>query len=116
MCVSAGNHQRQHRERQLKIPFLLFLQQNSVNMAFQMVHRYQRLIQRKRKRFGEADADQQCSREARALGHGNRVNGFVSLSSFHERLANHGNNGPQMLARRQLRHNSTVRLVRGNLG
>ena len=59
MRVSARDHQRQHRETQLAVPPLPFFQQHGVNVAFQMIHGDQRLVQRKGQRLGIADADQQ---------------------------------------------------------
>ena len=115
MSVAAGDDQRQHRETQLVIALPPLLQQHRMNVAFEMIHRDQRLVERKGQRLGIADADQQRSGKSRPLGDGHRVDRLVSLSRIGQRLADDRHDRPQMLARRQLRHHSAVRLVRGDL-
>ncbi len=79
MRMSAGNNQGQQRKVHVGIPFLLFFQQHSVNVAFQVIHGDQRLLQSKRQRFRKADPHQQRPSKPGTLGYGNGVNGFVSL-------------------------------------
>ena len=86
-----------------------------MNVAFKMVHRDQWLVESKSQRLGIADADQQCAGESRPLGHGNGVDGLISLSSIGQRLADHRHDRAQMLAGRQFGHDSAVWLVGGDL-
>ena len=113
--MPSRDHQGQHGELQLTIALLPLLQQHGMNVAFQMVDRNQRLIERKGQRLGVADPDQQRSGQSRALGDGDCVQRVVSLIAFSQRLPDNGNNRPQMLARRQLRNHSAIGLVGGNL-
>ena len=58
---------------------LPLLEKHSMDVALKMVHRDQRLVERERKRLGEADANKQRSCQARPLCDGNRVDRFVCL-------------------------------------
>ena len=49
------------------------------------------------------------------LGDGDGVHGFVGLSGLFECCANHGNDVAQVFARGELRHDSFIWLVRGEL-
>ena len=113
--VAAGDHQRQHREIDFVIALLPLLQQHGVNMAFQVVDGDQRLLQGKRQRLGITDTHQQRSRQSGPLSHGQRVDRLVGLAGLRQRLAHHGHNRPQMLARGQLRHHAAIGLVGRNL-
>ncbi len=84
-------------------------------MAFEMVDGDQRLVEGEGQRLGVADADQQCSGEAGALGDGDGVDGFVGVLGLGQRLAHHRHDGAQMLARSQFRDDSAVRLVSRDL-
>ena len=84
-------------------------------MAFQVIYRDQRLVQREGQRLRVADADQQSSGESRTLGDGEGVDRMKGLAGIGEGFANHRHDGPQMLARGQFRHHSAVRLMGGNL-
>ena len=77
--------------------------------------RDQRLVEREGQRFGKADADQQSSGQAGALGHRDGIDGLVSLPGFGQRLPHDRNDGAQVLAGSQFGDDSAVRLVRGDL-
>ena len=63
------------------------LEQDGVNVAFEVVHRDERLVESKRQRLGVADADKQRAGESGPLGDGNRVHRLIALSSVGQRLA-----------------------------
>jgi len=94
---------------------LFEIEQDRVNVAFQMIDRDQRLVERERQRFGIGDPDQQSARESRTLGYGDGIDRFVGTLRFRQSLAHHRNNRPQMLARSQLGHNSSIRLMSRDL-
>src|SRR5262249_3760348 len=91
----------------LEVSFLLLLQQNGVNVTFQMVHGDERLVQRKGQRFGVADTNQQRSRQPPPLRHGNGVDRLITLVRFPERLSHHPDQRPQTMARRGSREASS---------
>ena len=116
MGVAARDDQRQHGETQIiVISLLTFLEQDGMNVTFEMVHRDQRLVESEGQRLGIADADQQRAGQSGPLGDGQRVDGLVSLSGIGQRLADDRHDRAQMLPRRQFGHDSAVRLVRGDL-
>ena len=73
MGMSAGNHQSQQGKAQVAVSLLALFEQDGMNVTFEMINRNQRLFQRERQRFGVADADQERSGKARALGDGDCV-------------------------------------------
>ena len=97
MCVSARNHQRQHRKLDLPIVFLPFLEQNGMDMSFEVIHRDQGLVERKSQRLGIGDSDQQSSGQARSLRDGQRVNRLIALSGIGQRFAHYRHNRLQVL-------------------
>src|SRR5580658_6321155 len=115
MSVTAGDDQRQHGKTQIVISLATLFEQHSMNVAFEMVHRDERLVESERQRLGIADANQQRTSEPGPLSDGYRVHGLVSLSGVSQRLPHHRHNCAQMLTRRQLRYDSTIRLMGGNL-
>jgi hypothetical protein len=68
MGVAPGNHQRQG-PRAIIIEHLSLRQQNSVNVALEMVNGDKRLAQGEGQRFGVRDAHQERARQAWALSH-----------------------------------------------
>src|ERR1700677_2099947 len=115
MRVTTRDDQRQHWETQIVISLAALLEQNSMNVAFEMVYSDERLIESERERLGIADAHEQCARQPRTLRHRHGVDRLISLSGIGKRLANDRHNRAQMLPRRQLWHDSAIRLVRGDL-
>lgn len=113
--MSTRNDQGQYRELQLMITLLSLLEQNGVDVAFEMVHGDQRLFERERERFGIADADQQGSRQSGALGDGDGIDRFVSVLCFGESLANHRYDRAEMLTGCQFRDNAAIGLMGGDL-
>ena len=65
MRVSAGDDQGQHRELQFVVPLLPLFEQHGMDVAFEMIDRDQRLVEREGQRLGIADAHQQAPRPAR---------------------------------------------------
>ncbi len=116
MRVSARDNQREHREMKVGISALPLLEQHRVDVSLKMVHRNQRLLQRKGKRLGEADANQQSARQSRPLRDCNGIDGRISLSRLGQRLPHHRNNSAQVLARSEFRNHSAIRLMSGDLG
>ena len=113
--VSSRHNQGEHRKLQLVIALLPLFQQNRMDVAFEMVDRNQRLVERERQSLGIADADQQRSGEAGTLRDRDRIDRVVSLIGLSQRLPHDGNNRPQVLARCQLGHNAAVGLMRRDL-
>ena len=111
MRVSAGNDQRQHRKLHFVVSLLPLFEQHGVDVAFEMIDRDQRLVEREGQSLGIADADQQCSREAGALRDRDGVDGIVGVPGFGQRLADHRHDGAQMLARSQFGHNASIGLM-----
>ena len=99
MRVTSGDDERQDWKLKIRIVALALLEQNGMNVAFQMVDRDQRLIERERQRFGEADADEERSCQTWTLRDGDGVDGIVGLVGFGQGLANNWDNGAQVLAR-----------------
>ncbi len=80
MSVATGYDQRQQRKTQFVISLPTLLEQHRMNVAFEMIHRDQRLVESKSQRLGIADADKKRSSKPRTLGHGHRVHRLVSMS------------------------------------
>ena len=97
------------------ITLLPLFEQNRMDVAFEMVDRNQRLIEREGQSLGIADSHQQGTGEAGTLGDGDRIDRSVRLFGLGQCLLNNGNNRPQVLARGKLRHNSPIRLMRRDL-
>ena len=96
--------------------FLLpFFEQDGMDVSFEVIDGDQRFIERESQRLGVSDSDQQGAGQPRPLGHGQGVNGLISLSGVSQCFANHRHNRLQMLARSQLRHHAAIGLVGGDL-
>ena len=115
MRVSARHDQREHRKMQLAISALAPLEQHGMNVPFKMVDGNQRLLERKSQCLGKADADKQSASQSWPLRDRDGIDGLISLSGFGQSLPHHWNNGAQMLARSQLRNDSSIRLMSGDL-
>ena len=74
MRVSPGDNQRQHRKPQLAISFLPLFEQDSMNVAFEVIDGNKRLFERERQRLRITDSDQKRAGKARSLSHRERVN------------------------------------------
>src|SRR6202023_2527779 len=98
----------QQGKTQVAVSLLPLFEQHRVNVTFEVVDGNQRLLQSKRQRLGVTDADQQGSGQPWPLGNGNRVNRLVASTRIRQRLANHWNDGAQMLARCQFRNYAAV--------
>ena len=81
-----------------------------------MVHRDQRNAQRPRGGFGEADAHQHRTDQARRVGDGHRVNIPLCQSRVAQRLIRQSGDGLYMLAGRDLRHHAAVQGMHVRLG
>ena len=86
-----------------------------MDVPLKMVHRNQRFLQRKGKRLGEADANQQSTRQSRPLRDRDGIDGRISLSRLGQRLPHHRDDRAQVLARREFRNHSAIRLMSGDL-
>ena len=86
-----------------------------MDVAFEMVHGDQGQALREGERLGVCDADQQRSREAGAGGDGDGVEIGESDAGLGERGTNHGHDGAQMFAAGELRDDSAVAEVGGDL-
>ena len=113
--VSSADNQGQHWKLQVAVAVLPFFQQYGVDVAFEMVDGDERLVGSEGEGLGVAESDEQGTGEARALGYGDGVDGFVGLAGVFEGLAHHGNDGAQMFARSQLGDDASEGLVRGDL-
>jgi len=115
MGVAAGNDERQQGETQFVISLATLFQQDSMNVAFEVVDRDERLVESKRERLGIADADEERAGKPGPLRDGYRIDGLKGLPGIGQRFADNGRERAQMLSRRQLGHDSAVRLVGGEL-
>jgi putative nucleotidyltransferase with HDIG domain len=119
MRVSPGNHQRECRQGQcvsLRLGGKLrLLKQHSVDMPFKVIDGDQRLAERKRQCLCIADAYQQCTRKTGSFGDCNGVEVAESDSSLAQGRAHHRDNVAKVFARCQLRHNTAIGRVRGDL-
>ena len=95
--------------------FALLLQKHSVDVSLEMIHGDQRFFQGESQRLGEADAHQQRAYQPRPLRDRDRVHRLVLHPRFRESLAHNWENCPQVLAGRQLRNHSSIRLMSGDL-
>ena len=59
MSVPARNHQREYGKIYLAIVFLAFLEQDGMNVSFEVIHCDQGLVEREGQRLGISDSDQQ---------------------------------------------------------
>src|SRR6266446_6820920 len=115
MGVSTRDYQGQDGELDLPIVYVPLFEQNGMDMAFQVIHGNQRLIERKGQCFGVADSNQQGAGQAWSLSHSQRVDGLVTPPGIGQRFADHGHNRLQVLPRSQLRNHAAIRLVHGDL-
>src|SRR5579864_1653707 len=90
MRMAARDHQRKYGKREVVIAPLPLIEENSMNVSFEMVYRDQRLIQRKSQRLRISHAYQQRSRQAWSLGDCNGVNALVALPGLLQRAPHHG--------------------------
>ena len=111
MGMPPAHDQRQQGKIEFVVALLSFLEQNGVNVAFEMVNGDKRLFDREGERFSVTQSHEQRSRETRALCNGDGVDGVIGLACIFERLAHYRDNGAQVLARGQLRHDAAVRLM-----
>src|SRR5271155_402737 len=95
VCVSSRNNQGEHGKLQLVIALLPLLQQNRMNVAFEMVDRNQRLLEGKGQSLGIADANQQRSSKAGTLGDCDCVDGAESLIGLSQCLPDNWHYRPQ---------------------
>ena len=84
------------------------MQQHGVNVAFEVVDGDQRQPLRKGQRLGVGDAHQQCPGQSRTGGNGDGVQVVESDARLIQRGANHRDDGAQMFAAGQLRHDAAV--------
>ena len=109
--MTAGDHQTQKRRLQLRIGDIV-----GSDMATDMMHRDQGLIQRQRCCFSKIHAYQHRADEAGRIGHGHRVDISAgqprSLQSFLRKAVD----GLHMLAGGDLRHHAAVDPVQLHLG
>lgn len=112
--VSAAHHQCDGRKLH-RMPLGSRFQNNSVNMAFDMVDTDQRQLRRKAQRLRIGDADQQRTDQSGTLrdGDGRKVSEVGAGAA--ECLADDRHNRAQMFARRQFRYNAAVLAVRVEL-
>src|SRR5215471_2274341 len=111
VSVSARHDQCQHREVQIVVTLLPLFKQHRMDVPLQMVYSNERLIESEGQRLGVTDTDQQRSSKTRPLRDRQCVDGLVSLPCILQRLSYNRNNGAKMLARCQLRHHTSIRLV-----
>src|SRR5258708_37773595 len=116
MSVSAGDDQREHGKFQVSASALFPLEENGMDVAFQMIDGDERFFQSESKRFGKTDSYQQGSGEAWALRDGDGVDRFVGGVGFGDRLSYDRHNCLQVLTRSEFGNYSAVRLVRRDLG
>ena len=114
--MTAAHHQGQHRKFQLVVALLALLQQNSVDVPLEMINSDERLLDGIGERLGVTQPNQQRPREPGPLGHRNSIDRLVRPACLVERLAHHGNDGAQMLARGQFWHHPTVGAMGDELG
>jgi putative nucleotidyltransferase with HDIG domain len=88
------------------------LQQNRVNVPFEMVDGNQRLAKRKGQRFRVTDPHKQSPREPRSFSDGDGVEVTESDSCFAQSRAHHWDDIAKMFARSQLRNHSAIRRMR----
>ena len=109
--IAAGDGQRQKRRLQFRKGQIV-----GGDVTPHMVHRDQRNAQRPRGGFGEADAHQHRTDQARRVGDGHRVNIPLCQSRVAQRLIRQSGDGLYMLAGRDLRHHAAVQGVHVRLG
>src|SRR6266853_4089715 len=115
MRMTPGNNQRKHREIQIATSTLPLLQQHSVDVPLQMIHRDQWLLQSKCERLRKTNADQQSAGKSRTLRDRDSINRFITLLRFNQCLAHYRNDSAQMLAGSQFRDHSSIGLMSGDL-
>src|ERR1700690_671798 len=115
MGVAARDHQRQQGKFQLLVSLLPFFQQDGVNVAFQVIHRDERLVEREGQSLGVADPDQQSSGEARPLSNRKSIDRVKGLTSVGQGFANPRHDSAQVLTRSQFRNYSAIGLMGGDL-
>src|SRR5664279_5806696 len=115
MSVTSTYHQSQHRKLQLAVAFLTLFQQDGVDVSLEMIDSDERFLDGVSERLGVTQTNQQRSGETGTLCDRDGIDRLVRPACVIERLAHDGNDGPQMLARRQFGYHAAVRLVSGEL-
>jgi hypothetical protein len=87
-----------------------------MDVTLQVVDRDERLAERIGQGLGVADADQQGSREARALGYGDGIEVCHGHAGLTYGRLNHRHNGAEVLAGGELRDDAAVGRVDRDLG
>jgi hypothetical protein len=91
------------------------LQEQRFNVSGEMVDGDERTIERQRQRLGERHTDQERPDQSRALRHRDRIElGQIGLGRI-ERCANDAANVADVLARRELRHDTAPLAMDGHL-
>jgi len=91
------------------------LKENGVNVAFQVIHCYEWLIERKSKHFSVREPDKKRADQSRPLRDANRIDVLEPHLRLLNRFAHNRRDLPQVFARGQLRHDPAVFAVNINL-
>ena len=95
---------------------LAFVEEDGVDVAFQMVDGDEGKVVGEGEGFGVGDADEEGSSKARTAGDGNGVEAGKGDAGIRQRGADDGNDGAEMLAGGQFWNDSAITGVGGDLG
>ena len=104
--MSAGRDEGQKRRLQLRVR-----QKRRRDVAADVVHRDERLVQGKGKRLAEVRADEQRTDKARRTGRRDRVHVVLIHAGVRKRLLGHAHDRLHMAARGNLGHDAAVERV-----
>src|SRR5271155_1834914 len=115
MCVAARDDQRQCRQGKRILGQLSLLQQDSVDVAFEVVDGDERLAQGVGEGFGVGDAYEQSAGQSGAFGYCDGVEVLEGDACLGDSSTDDGDDIAQVFAGGQFRDDSAVGCVRGNL-
>ena len=115
MRMATGDDQGECRKRKRIFVNQRLLEQNCVDVAFQMVDGDERLVERERQSLGIGNADVQGARESGAFSDSDRSKIGKGDTGFVECRLDNGHDVAQMFAGSQLRNHATPGSMRGEL-
>ncbi len=114
-CVAAGNDEADGGKFG-PLPCSMRFEEDGVDVAFEMIYRDQRLVERLGQRFGVSDADEERADEAGALGHSDGVDVLEPKIRFCKSFADDRHDLAKVFARREFGNNAAVLTVNIDLG
>ena len=113
--VAAGNDEADGRQLG-PFPCFVRFEEDGMNVAFEMIYRDQRLVERLGQRFGVSDADEERADEAGALGHSDGVDFLERELRLCKSFADDRHDLAKVFTRGEFRDDAAVLAVNVDLG